>query len=184
MRNVFFIIVFLLIGLIHITYAFQNEPNKFRGIKWGQCLANVKGMVQVGQPDVLGVSSFKRKNEHLKIGSSSIDTIEYYAFNGKFYFLAIDVTCRNDFNKLVQNYIDLYGPPQYESKNLLAQSWIWKSDRLKVGLIWTNIGKKVGLITYEYLPIMKMRDQARDELIERAKRKRMNKIKKELGKDL
>lgn len=184
MRNVFFIIVFLLIGLIHITYAFQNEPNKFRGIKWGQCLANVKGMVQVGPPDDLGVSSFKRKNEQLKIGSSSIDSIEYYAFDGKFYFLSIDVTRRNDFNKLVQNYIDLYGSPQYESENLLARSWIWKSDRLKVSLIWTNLGKKDGFITYEYLPIMKMRDQARDELIERAKRKRMNKIKKELGKDL
>jgi len=184
MRNVFFIIVFLFIGLIHIACAFQNEPDKFRGIKWGQRLANVKGMVQVEPPDDLGVSSFKRKNEHLKIGSSSIDTIEYYAFDGKFYFLNIDVTLRNDFNKLVQNYIDLYGSPQYESENLLARSWIWKSDRLKVSLIWTNLGKKDGFITYEYLPIMKMRDQARDELIEQAKRKRMNKIKKELGKDL
>ena len=181
--SIVLLLLFLSVDFGHTLYAFQSEPHKFRGIKWGDSLKHIKGMVQTEPPDQLGVACFKRKGDKLQIGKSSIRSIQYCAFRDKFYWVEIDIVGSDNFFNLVKTFLQLYGLPQYRNDNIFFRSWIWKGNKLKVSLIYGN-NTKEGTLTYEFIPIKEKRDNARDRLLEKSRRQRVNKLKQELGNDL
>ena len=64
-RNILiFTLIFLLITFIYVL-AFPNEPNDFRGIKWGTHISKIKGLQNKEQQgdDVL----YTKKNDKLEI---------------------------------------------------------------------------------------------------------------------
>jgi len=71
-------LVFLLIISVWVSlpaFAFQNEPDGFRGIKWG---TNISELPDMSLSEDYGNSKFYlRKGEKLKIGDADIDRIGY-----------------------------------------------------------------------------------------------------------
>ncbi len=183
MKKIFIMLCIFIIGFANIVYAFQNEPNKFRGIQWGHSLANIKGMTQTEPPDRVGVACYKRKDDKLQIGESTLTSIQYCAFKDKFYLVEIDFAGSDNFSRLAKIFLQLYGAPQNWSDNNFTKFFVWQSNKLKISLLF---GKNIqeGTLNYEYLPIKKKRDKERDRLLELSRKKRIDRLKQQLGSDL
>ncbi len=67
------------------SFAFQNEPDGFRGIKWGTDISELKGMTHVRtDPSYGGVEFYTMKGDELRFGEAQLDNIEYAFWRGKF----------------------------------------------------------------------------------------------------
>ncbi|MCK4244574.1 MAG: hypothetical protein KAX20_03005 [Candidatus Omnitrophica bacterium] len=83
----------LLIGLAGILLlsnfcfakGFQNEPDGFRGIKWGTDISTLKDMEYFWtDPSYGGIKIYIRKSEDLHIGEAKLKRIGYGFWRGKF----------------------------------------------------------------------------------------------------
>jgi hypothetical protein len=65
----------------------DQEPDGFRGIKWGEDLSQVEGMKQIGRSAGSGV--YTRADDKLTMGGAELDKIYYYTIYKKFYAVRI-----------------------------------------------------------------------------------------------
>jgi len=65
----------------------DQEPDGFRGIKWGEDLSQVEGMKQIGKSAGSGV--YTKAGDELSMGGAELDKILYYTINNKFYAVRI-----------------------------------------------------------------------------------------------
>lgn len=80
---VFFTVSIVLLSVN--SFAFKNEPDGFRGIKWGMDISELQGMTHVRtDPSYGGVEFYTRKGDELRIGDAQLDNIEYAFWKGKF----------------------------------------------------------------------------------------------------
>ena len=173
-------IVFLLSpGLL---CAFQNEPDKFRGIKWG---ANIKEMSDDFIFAVKGdpwTRYYRRKNDKLSIGQVYLKELIYGFYKNRFcsvIFCFEDDDDSKKFSIIKQTIITLYGNPVMECE--YECSWIGMGDKL---YIRTKKTSDLGSAKFEYTPIS---IYERDKDAEDWKNKRDKMLKdaaKEAAKDL
>ncbi|MFC1549576.1 hypothetical protein ACFL4R_01750 [Nitrospirota bacterium] len=84
MKNTILLIVLFLLPLN--AYAFVNEPDGFRDIKWGTFANTIEdielksGMIYF----VNGISTYKIRSEPLVIGDAKVNAIEYTFLDNKF----------------------------------------------------------------------------------------------------
>lgn len=79
--------VLLVILLPTTLLAFQNEPDGFRGIKWGANVSNLR-MMQFARDvtaDFGGISIYKNVDDEMKIGEATVQEIKYYFWQNKFF---------------------------------------------------------------------------------------------------
>lgn len=138
------------------SWAFQNEPDAFRGTEWGTNLDKVDDMVVTEPPNKFGECTYQKKNDKLRIGTGIVESIRYSSLKNRFFFVEIIFSGSNNRKKLLQSYLGLYGQPQESPKTPLGESWIWKGNKVKITFVWLSISNN-GFITYEYLPISKER---------------------------
>jgi hypothetical protein len=75
--------------------AFQNEPNGFRGIKWGVPFSTVREqMVLVFKNDSIFGDVYERRDEKNAIGGAKLNSIWYGFFHDK--FAGIYITANGD----------------------------------------------------------------------------------------
>ena len=102
-------LIILTVGLwsnISFAESFKNEPDGFRGIKWGTdiktlsdmeyCLAYSASTSIFGPPESMvgKIKVYTRKGEKLLIGRAKLKRIKYYFWEGKFYM--VEVTTESD----------------------------------------------------------------------------------------
>ena len=63
--------------------SYQNEPEDFRGIKWGQNIGELKNM-QLVSKDKRGVSTYLRNNDSLTFGEAQLKRVRYLFWQNKF----------------------------------------------------------------------------------------------------
>jgi len=62
-----------------------SEPDGFRGIKWGQDISTVEGLVHVAtDPSYGGIERYARERDELKMGAAELDRIFYDFWQNKF----------------------------------------------------------------------------------------------------
>jgi len=83
------------------TFAFDNEPDGFRGIHWGASASSIQGLVK--NPDAaswlaamsgksglnlsdLPLESYSMREDKYEFGRAKMSSISYYFYNDKFYF--------------------------------------------------------------------------------------------------
>src|SRR5690242_6807679 len=63
--------------------AFRNEPETFRGIKWGQNIAELKNMQLVSR-DNKGLAIYSRSDDQLSLGNAKLRRVRYVFWQKKF----------------------------------------------------------------------------------------------------
>ena len=63
--------------------SFRNEPESFRGIKWGQNIAEIKNMRLVSR-DGKGLSIYSRNDDLLSLGEAKLKRVRYVFWQKKF----------------------------------------------------------------------------------------------------
>ena len=69
------------------VFAFQNEPDGFRGIKWG---TNISELSEMGLIEDDGESKFYvRKNDKMQIGDADLERIAYVFYKDRLYGIMV-----------------------------------------------------------------------------------------------
>jgi hypothetical protein len=141
----------LAVSLIHSlpATAFQNEPDGFRGIKWGTNISELPDMRLA--EDTGEEKYYQRMNDKMQIGDSELERIVYGFYKNRF-FVAI-VTCRDhtNFLKLKETLFQLYG--RGYSPNPAVEKYYWLGNSVDVILDFKDVSLK-GLIWFSYKPIL------------------------------
>jgi hypothetical protein len=142
---------FLLIISICVSipaFAFQNEPDGFRGIKWG---TNISELLDMSLSEDRGDSKFYlRKGDKLKIGDADIDRISYGFYKGRFNKLHIIYKGSLNFTKLKDTFFAQYGPGI--KPNRFMEQYYWVGETLSIAFEHSEITNE-GKIVYTYDPV-------------------------------
>lgn len=125
--------------------AFQNEPDGFRGIKWG---TNISELPDMSLSEDRGDSKFYlRKGDKLKIGDADIDRISYGFYKGRFNRLFIIYKGSLNFTKLRDTFFAQYG--QGSKPNRFMEQYYWVGETVSIAFEHSEITKE-GKIFYTY----------------------------------
>jgi len=173
----------ILILLITGTgFAFQNEPDGFRGLKWGD--APTEDMKFLGEtteyiignypePTITNTKTncYYKRNEKNNIGSAELYNI-FYNFNlysNQFYKVMCVFYNKNNYNILGIIFREEFGEPTYTDKGKNKYSLQWTGDKTEVQLYYNPKDNK-GWIGFKSMKIHpeKIEDNKQKEL-EKAK---------------
>ena len=153
------LLVFLLIASVSVTipaFAFQNEPDGFRGIKWGTNITEFSDtlLVESGKDS----QYYMKKNDEMKIGDAHIDQMSYGFYKNQFYVVLVEYNGYLNFTKLKAILFDQYGKP--EQPNQLMDRYFWTGGTVDIYFDYNEILKK-GNIYYSFRPIQQERAKQR-----------------------
>jgi hypothetical protein len=137
------------------TPASQNEPDGFRGIKWGTNIKNLKDMHPTGEQKQ-GDRSYRRTGDKMSIGDASIQTITYTFYKDRFFSVFITYEGWTNFDSLKRTLFELYGQPS--RPNQFMEEYHWWGAWVSVGFKYSEISKK-GHIIYIYKSISAEREK-------------------------
>lgn len=144
-------LIFLLIISVCVAipvFAFQNEPDGFRGIKWG---TNISELREMSLSEDRGDSKFYlRKVDKLKIGDADIDRISYGFYKGRFNNLFIIYKGSLNFTKLKDILFAQYG--KGSKPNRFMEQYYWVGETVSIAFEHSEITKE-GKIVYIYDPV-------------------------------
>ena len=157
------VLIFLITGIGFASQdeiAFKNEPDGFRGLKWGD--APTEDMIFYHQE--VGEYSPNKGNyymqgllvDKLNIGSAKIRSISYIfnLYSNQFYKVNLFFNSETNFKILKIICEGKYGKPTLEDKYLLC----WFGDKANVSLYF-NSKKKEGLFMIESTKILPERPE-------------------------
>jgi hypothetical protein len=84
MKNLSCFVVLLLLAGYELLYAFENEPDGFRGIKWGTRFNEKDTLFNFVEEDG-GVKFFMKRKDTLLFGDIKVFSVRYGFYNNKFY---------------------------------------------------------------------------------------------------
>jgi hypothetical protein len=136
--------------------AFQNEPDGFRGIKWGTNISELSDMLVVESgKDTL---YYSRKDENMKVGDADIDQISYGFYKNRFFVVLVEYHGHSNFTKLKAILIDQYG--KAEQPNQLMERYFWFGGTVDIYFDYNDMHKN-GNIYYSFRPIQQERGKER-----------------------
>ena len=159
------ILGFLLIITFCITtpaFAFQNEPDGFRGIKWGTNISELPDMGLV--EDAGDLKYYSRLYDSMKIGDTRVDRIIYGFYKDRFYRVEISFSEFSNFTRLKATFLDQYGSG-YKPYSLLEDYW-WDGSTVSIVMDYNEILGK-GRIIFFFKPIS---EEKKADDIQRAKK--------------
>jgi hypothetical protein len=151
----FSLVVFLALSSL-TALAFQNEPDGFRGIKWGTNISELNDMLVVESgKDTL---YYTRKNDKMKIGDVDIDQISYGFYKTRFFVVLVEYRGYASFTKLKKILIDQYG--KAEQPNQLMERYFWTGGTVDIYFDYNDMSKN-GNVYYSFRPIQEERVRER-----------------------
>jgi hypothetical protein len=94
----------------------NSEPDGFAGIKWGTLFSEVKSDMEESrsisdpaEPNVKIKIYYTKKGDHLELGETQLDKIEYVFWRGKFSEARINATGSENFDRLKTFLFEKYG---------------------------------------------------------------------------
>jgi len=139
--------------------AFKNEPDGFRGIKWGTNINDLPNMVLHSVDEDLNF--YHRKNDKMIIGKADIQSIGYVFYKGRFCSVFIKFNDWSNFDILKETLWSIHGEAYRPNRFIDEYYWFW-SD-VSLGFDYSEISKK-GIIIYNYEPITHQFNKEKKEI--------------------
>lgn len=141
------------------SWGFLNEPDDFKGIKWGANLSTLPDMVQ--RANEKGVKYCRRKNDKMTIGNINVGSITYLFYKDRFYSVQILFPDAN-YDKMREKLYKEHGMDTFFDPHSFVGKYTWSGAAVDIELEKriTNIiatppfSPFSGLLTYLYTPIM------------------------------
>lgn len=130
-----------------IAFTFQNEPDNFRGIKWG---TNINELPNMQLYDTEGSAArYTRKGDEMKIGDADLDAVYYSFSEGRFCSVFIQFSSLSNYYIIKQILFRKYGKGESLSP---AEGYKWLGPSVNIVLGYSKDSEK-GRIYYLYKPI-------------------------------
>ena len=125
------LLVILIIILPSVSLAFQNEPDGFRGLKWGTDITDLDGMIKVhvkdGNPDT---TYYNRSGDTLQLWGTGLHYIQYTFYKGKLSVVRIGFDGQGKFKALKSHLISNYGKATRTS-----HSFTWTGEMSHISFV-------------------------------------------------
>ncbi len=154
------VIVIMIISFLFsvYSYSYQNEPDGFRGIKWGSNIKTLRGMKLV--EDHKDAKYYIRKVDKLKIGEAYLKSIAYGFHKDRFYFVYIRFNSTTNFSSIKETLFEQYGAGVQDNKS--KEEYVWLGGDVDISLQYNEISRK-GKIYYFFKPISQEEDRDKKE---------------------
>lgn len=167
-NNVIILLGYILLSAT-ISLCFENEPNNFRKINFGESTSGHPDLY-LSDIDELGHKIeydknkpsprvYRRKNEKRYIGKAKIGDIFYYFYQDRFYYARVNFNSVQSYNSLYQSVVGIHGEPNFSDDQGYTRWKEWRGKDINITLsfvqwMWDGRAiKKEGFIDYKYLPI-------------------------------
>ena len=153
-------LIILTIGTFSInSFAFENDPDGFRGIKWGTKLETLKGMTKVRkQSDKNSTFCFKN-NENLQIGNAQLTEIGYVFWRDKFYAVIVKTEGYSNWSHLKDAAFAKFGKGNQKNKQIEGYKWGSFPNGKTIIVLHYNQLPKVGTFVMFGVKVMKEQKQ-------------------------
>jgi hypothetical protein len=121
--------------------AFQNEPDGFRGIKWGTDIRKLPDMVLLEREG--DVKIYYRKFDKLKIEDVYVDEIVYRFCKNRFCAVHILFDGFSNFTKLKSVLVRQHG--QGENQNRHLEKYFWLGANVNIDIEYNKVERKGGI---------------------------------------
>ena len=134
-------VLFVILGSLVISpvIAFQNEPDGFRGIKWGSDFsAHEKEMslAEKGKSE----NYYLRKNDKMAIGGAELKYLVYGYWKGKFTSVFMLTTGASNKSALIRAFQTQFGSGV--KPNQFLDEYVWRGAATSISLKCDAIGEK------------------------------------------
>jgi hypothetical protein len=141
-----------------MSYAFNNEPEDFRGIRWGTNLKEIDNMILIMKgANKTASDEYMREDEKLKIDEAGIINIIYKFYNNIFYSVIIYFDSIRNGNVLKDTLSHIYWytlPPVTQHPDFTVYNWHGKV--IDIEFLWDKY-YGMGKIDYTYIPVEEKR---------------------------
>jgi len=144
----FMLTVVLSVMFSIVAFAYDNEPDDFRGIKWDTHIEKLSDMEIV--LDGGDLKAYTRKGEKMELEEARLSGLHYIFYKDHFYCVHIEFKGLAEFNKIKGVLFKTYGEP--EGTQYYDKRFIWSGGTASITLEFDeSIGR--GELGYKYLPI-------------------------------
>lgn len=136
MRQTKLAVILLTALLAQPAVAFQNEPDGFRGIKWGSDVAaNAKELTSVSDDGAEAL--YVRRGDKLQIGGAELRRIVYVYYKKQFSAIAIETKGSLNKDALLKAFTAQFGPGA--KPNQFIETYLWDGAVTRIGLKCNSI---------------------------------------------
>jgi len=150
------ILIILPVILTGCGVGFKNEPDNFRGIKWGTNIKDLSDFTLIVNSD--NEKTYFRNNDKKQIGDANIDVIAYNFYKDRFYSAGITYKSDSNHQKIKQTLFSIYGRGYQENEYI--SHYVWRGENVELIFSYKDILED-GAILYLYNPIVY--EKSRDE---------------------
>jgi len=131
-----FVFFFGIFGFVLPAIAFQNEPDGFRGIKWGNPIHIVAGKIEKRE-DKGQLSMVTFKDEKLNLGGADLLSINYVFKDGKLFSVLARGEKLDNFNALKKYFVTKHGlVNQSDKPDKKTEAYQWNGEVASIRLIY------------------------------------------------
>lgn len=105
------------------SYAFKNEPDGFRGIKWGTDINTLSNMTVVNSDG--DTHTYERTGDEMKIGNAELAVLTYFFWKGKLCGIAIKTKGYTNWSALRNAVFAKFGKGY--QRNRYIEDYLWGS---------------------------------------------------------
>jgi hypothetical protein len=143
------VVLALVVGLVGTVHGFSNEPEDFRGIKWGTHIDQCKELYFV-EPSVTWML-YQRNNENLKMDEAKFEQIEYYFYKDRFHSVKAHYVGEQNLLNLKKTLSSAHGRGIKHVKGY-SVVYQWRGSKVGINIEYNRMSKK-GALVYTYSPI-------------------------------
>lgn len=127
----FFVVWALSVALSATAVAagYKNEPDGFRGVKWGTELSSRKDMQRLAQ-DKNGNVYYKRHNDKMQIGDAPLNMVWYREHHHQFESVYMEASGADNQSSLLAALNHRFGPGARAS--LSAEKYLWDGPTTRI----------------------------------------------------
>lgn len=133
-----------------VVFAYENEPDDFRGIKWDTHIEKLSDMEIV--LDGGDLKAYTKKGEKMMLEGARLSALHYIFYKDHFYCVHIEFKGLDDFNKIKDVLFKIYGEP--EGTQYYDKRFVWPGESASITLEFDeSMGR--GELGYKFVPIDK-----------------------------
>jgi hypothetical protein len=136
-------------GMLCVSvFAYLNEPDAFRGIKWGTLIEKVPDMEL--SLDGGDLKAYTRKHDKMVLEGSELTGIHYVFYKEQFYCVRIEFKGLSNFQRIRDVFFKTYGEPG--GQQYYETHFAWTGDKASITLDYDE-STELGEVGYKYMPI-------------------------------
>ena len=147
------ITVFVVLLSLHV-WAYENEPIRFRGTKWGTPIEKMHKMVLVA--DFGSSKYYKKKSEKMAMGAAKLESVIYGFYRGKFESVLIVFRSESNYSALKRIFFEHHGDGYGPDHPMIVFHWFGIDVNITMDY---DHSEKHGSIKYSFKPIQKERER-------------------------